>query len=491
MPDVQTPDWVKDAVFYQIFPDRFAKSDTLTKPSNLQPWGASPTYHGYQGGDLIGVVEHLDYLVDLGINAIYFNPVFASGSNHRYHTYDYYHVDRLLGGNAALRKLIDAAHMRGIRVILDGVFNHASRGFFQFHDILENGPDSPYLDWFTVIGWPLRPYGSKNPNYQAWWNLPALPKVNIRTPAVREFIWDVAEHWIKFGVDGWRLDVPGEIDDDAFWQEFRCRVKAANPEAYIVGEVWGEAHRWLRGDQFDAVMNYAIARAALGFFAGETLARRYRPGGFRIRPLAARTFGQEVERMLGLYPWPITQVQLNLLDSHDTARFIHQTGGDWSALRLATLFLMTMPGAPCLYYGTEVGLQGGPDPDCRRAFPWDSTQWDHDLLAWTRRAVALRNTHPSLRHGAYRRVYAHRGVFAFAREDGARAGGPAGKGENMLVVFNSLREPRQVSLPVRGLLAEGPAADLWGGEALTTLDGTLNLSLAPRSAAVFAAPHAG
>lgn len=130
MPDVQTPDWVKDAVFYQIFPDRFAKSDTLPKPSNLQPWGAPPTNHGYQGGDLIGVVEHLDCLVDLGINAIYFNPVFASGSNHRYHTYDYYHVDPLLGGNAALRKLVDAAHARGIRVILDGVFNHASRGFF-------------------------------------------------------------------------------------------------------------------------------------------------------------------------------------------------------------------------------------------------------------------------------------------------------------------------------------------------------------------------
>ena len=158
----------------------------------------------------------------------------------------------------------------------------------------------PYLDWFTVIGWPLRPYGSKNPNYQAWWNLPALPKFNIRTPTVREFTWDVAEHWIKFGVDGWRLDVPGEIDDDAFWQEFRCRVKAVNSEAYIVGEIWGEAHRWLRGDQFDAVMNYAIARSALGFFAGETLDRRYRPGGFRIRPLAARTFGQEVEHMLGL-----------------------------------------------------------------------------------------------------------------------------------------------------------------------------------------------
>ena len=225
MPEVQTPEWVKDAIFYQIFPDRFARSEALPKPGNLQPWGAPPTPHGYQGGDLLGVAEHLDYLADLGINAIYFNPIFASGSNHRYHTYDYYQVDPLLGGNDALRRLLDAAHERGIRVILDGVFNHASRGFFQFHDILENGPESPYLDWFTVRGWPLRPYGSKQPNYDCWWNLPALPKFRTTTPAVREFLWDVACHWVEFGIDGWRLDVPTEIDDDAFWQEFRRRVK--------------------------------------------------------------------------------------------------------------------------------------------------------------------------------------------------------------------------------------------------------------------------
>ena len=205
------------------------------------------------------MAEHLDYLADLGINAIYFNPIFRSGSNHRYHTHDYYQVDPMLGGNAAFRTLLDAAHARGIRVILDGVFNHASRGFFQFHDILENGPDSAYLDWFTMKGWPLRPYGSKHPNYQCWWGLSALPKFNTATPAVREFLWGVAEYWIKFGIDGWRLDVPTEIDDDEFWREFRRRVKAANPEAYIVGEIWHDAQRWLGGDQSDAVMNYPFA----------------------------------------------------------------------------------------------------------------------------------------------------------------------------------------------------------------------------------------
>ena len=390
MSSVQTPDWVRDAVFYQIFPDRFAKSDRVPKASNLQPWGAPPTGHAYQGGDLLGVVERLDYLADLGINAIYFNPIFRSGSNHRYHTHDYFQVDPMLGGNAALRELLDAAHARGIRVVLDGVFNHASRGFFQFHDILENGPESAYLDWFYVEEWPLHPYGGGKANYGAWWGNRALPKLNTDTPAVRRFIWDVARYWIEFGIDGWRLDVPQEIDDDEFWREFRRVVKAANPDAYIVGEIWGEAERWLQGDQYDAVMNYGVGRAALGLFAAETLDREYRPGGFKLMPLRGRAFSHQIERLLALYPEAITQVQLNMLDSHDTARFVNQAGGDRDALRLSLLLLMALPGAPCIYYGTEVGMTGGPDPDCRRAFPWhDEAAWDRDLLDFTRRAIAL------------------------------------------------------------------------------------------------------
>ena len=337
------------------------------------------------------------------------------------------------------------------------MFNHASRGFLQFHDLLENGAESAYVDWFTVLEWPLRPYGSKTPNYAAWWNSPALPKLNTNTPAVREFIFDVARHWLEFGIDGWRLDVPAEIDDDSFWQEFRRVVKRANPEAYIVGEIWGDAQRWLRGDQYDAVMNYGVSRAALGLFGRETFGRDYHPGGFKLVPLGARAFAREVERLMGLYPWEIVQAQLNLLDSHDTARFINQAGGNWQALRQSILFLMTIPGAPCLYYGTEIGMTGGPDPECRRAFPWhDPDSWQVDVLDFTRRAIKLRHEHPALRRGRYVTLYAHEEILAFARQS---------EEEKALVLFNAGPDTRTVTLDVDDLLPDGLHTDVWSGAA--------------------------
>ncbi len=380
MSEPQTPDWVRDAVFYQIFPDRFARSLTVPKPSGLAEWGSTPTIHGYQGGDLVGVVERLDYLQDLGVNAVYFTPIFQSASNHRYHTHDYEKVDPMLGGNAALRRLIDEAHRRGMRIVLDGVFNHASRGFFPFHDILENGQDSAYLDWFTVHKFPLYAYDpDRAPGYASWWGLPALPKFNIQTPAVREFLWGIGRRWIDFGIDGWRLDVANEIDDDDFWREFRHRVRASNPDAYIVGEVWAESRRWLQGDMWDAVMNYLFTRACIAFFIGsevdESELRKtvlHPPG-----ELGAEGFARAIQGLLKLYHPNVTSVMLNLLDSHDMTRFLTLARGDQSALRLATLFQMTYPGAPSIYYGDEIGLSGRHDPDNRRAFPWESRSLGH------------------------------------------------------------------------------------------------------------------
>ena len=416
--EIHTPDWVKHAVFYQIFPDRFARSHRVAhqKRLPLKPWGTDPAEQGFQGGDLYGIVDHLDALADLGVTALYLNPIFASASNHRYHTYDYYAVDPILGGNRALRALLDAAHDRDMRVVLDGVFNHASRGFWAFHHILETGGDSPYIDWFDIDDWPLRPYapGDTPHNYGAWMDIPALPEFNTDHPPVREYLFDVARHWVEFGIDGWRLDVPTEIDDDRFWRQFRDEVRAVNPDAYLVGEIWTEAQRWLQGDQFDAVMNYPRTSAVISFFGGASL-RDWSHPLLSFEALKAPAFADEVERLLDLYDWEVTCAQLNLLSSHDMPRARWIMGGDADALTLAMLFQMTMPGAPCIYYGDEVGMQSAGDPHCREAFPWDAEDWNEAVRRSVQRAAQLRNRYEVLRTGDYETLFAEGAVMAFRR----------------------------------------------------------------------------
>ena len=231
---VDTPAWARDAVFYQVFPDRFASSARVRKAGVAGAVVAPPTFDGYKGGDLLGLAERLDELVDLGITAIYLNPIFSAASNHRYNAYDYLSVDPMLGGDAAFRELLDDAHTRGIRVILDGVFNHTGRGFWPFHHVMEAGGASPYRDWFYLDGDVLahrRGLGAYDDGrdgavparlgYRSWWDLPSLPKLRVEHPDVREYLFSVAEHWLRFGIDGWRLDVPEDIEDETFWPEFR------------------------------------------------------------------------------------------------------------------------------------------------------------------------------------------------------------------------------------------------------------------------------
>jgi len=483
--DPQTPEWVRDAVFYQIFPDRFARSLTVEEPKHLDEWGSPPTYHGYQGGDLIGVVEHLDYLRDLGITALYFTPVFQSASNHRYHTHDYDKVDPMLGGNAALRRLLDEAHGRGMRVVLDGVLNHASRGFFQFHDIMENGPDSAYLDWFTIKGFPLNAYDSQKPlNYQAWWGLPALPKFNTSCPEVREFLWGVGQKWIEFGIDGWRLDVPSEIDDDSFWREFRARVRRSNPDAYIVGEIWTDAERWLKGDMWDAVMNYQFTRACIAFFIGESVNEDdlRKTSLYPVGPSTAEAFRQSIERLLNLYHPNVSSTMLNLLGSHDMARFVTLARGDISALELATTFQMTYLGAPSVYYGDEIGMSGGHDPANRGAFPWHKADtWDTDLLHHFQRLIALRHERPALRRGSVQFHWAKDAVIAMSRHLAD---------ETVIAVFNAGRDTRRLDLPLGSLVPDGTIlAECWTHAAFKFDQATLrDFKLAPRSARIVATP---
>ena len=429
-----TPAWVRDAIFYQVFPDRFASSLRVHKPGVLEPWDAAPTSQGFKGGDLRGIAEHLGYLEDLGVNAIYLTPIFASASNHRYHTYDYLTVDPLLGGDDALRELLDGAHDRGMRVVLDGVFNHTGRGFWPFHHVLEAGAASPYRGWVHLDdarldgGRPLLAYPPPGAppsahGYEAWWGLPALPKLNTDNPEVREYLLGVAEHWLRFGIDGWRLDVPMEIDDEAFWQEFRRRCRAIRPDAYLVGEIWKVAPEWLRGDRFDALMNYPLGEAIMGFAGGSRIdlavVRQHHQYAAHLQPLDAPAFAARVMELAAAYDPDVVAVQLNLLGSHDAPRLRTVLGDDVTGVRLATLLQATLPGAPCIYYGDEVGLRGGNDPGCRGAFPWDETRWEAGLRESVRALLHLRCAEPALRDGPLRVVGADGSALALERGAGA------------------------------------------------------------------------
>jgi len=477
---IQTPDWVKHAVFYQIFPDRFARSkqprQQLLHAPKWEAWSAAPTLQGYKGGDLWGVIEGLDYIQSLGVNAIYFTPIFRSASNHRYHTHDYYQVDPILGGNQAFRELLDAAKERHMKVVLDGVFNHSSRGFFFFHDVLENGPSSPWVDWFRIQGWPLSPYsGDRDANYDGWWGLRALPVFNHDNPDVKAYILEIAEYWLKFGIDGWRLDVPGEVKTPGFWQEFRQRVKAINPDAYIVGEIWGDSRQWLDGTQFDGVMNYLFTGPAIAFTAGDRVVhelvenKEYQP----YPALSAEGYASKIAKLLALYPWEIQLTQMNLLASHDTARLMSIVNGDQASVELATLLLFTFPGAPNIFYGDEVGLAGGLDPDCRRGFPQEA-DWNQELLQIHKQLIAIRNNYKALRIGEYKQLHAQGMLYVMAR---------IWEREELIIAVNA-GDTSETALIDASFLQTQPNQILYGKAEVEWNQGKVSLRLPPRTGCV-------
>jgi neopullulanase len=511
---IDTPAWVRDAVFYQVFPDRLARSLRVAKPGHLEPWDAPPTILGFKGGDLLGVVAHLDRLAALGITALYLNPIFTSASNHRYHTDDYFHVDPLLGGDEAFRELLDEAHARGMRVVLDGVFNHAGRGFWPFHHVVENGSASPYREWFHLDAEVadgrrgLRAYPSEEEveaiviareggglvgtasrrvlGYQAWWDLPALPKLNFDTPEIRELILDVGEHWIRLGIDGWRLDVADEIGED-FWREFRSRVRSASPEAYIVAEIWEPAPQWLTGAHFDATMNYPLLEAIVSFVGGRHLdidvVAEQSTLRDHIAPMDGPAFTVRLAELHALYEPDVTAVQLNLLDSHDTPRLRTMCGEDLDSVRLATLILMTLPGAPCLYYGTEIGMSGRGDPDCRRAFPADPEGWEADPYRWVADLIALRRSSRALRDGVWRALGATAGAVAWLRTFADEA---------FAIVVNAAEEPLDWRLDLPERYGGAEVVALRGGRAVSAVevggeggdDGVLHVRLPAREGIV-------
>ncbi len=402
-----TPEWVQDAIFYQIFPDRFANGDPANDPTNVQPWGAKPTDKGFQGGDLKGILDHFDYLLDLGVNALDLNPIFQATSNHRYNTSDYYLIDTKLGTESDFKSLLDRAHQSDVRVVLDGVFNHCGRGFFAFQDLLENERHSPYLEWFHVRRFPLDAYGDDEAeNFEAWWEIKSLPEFNTDNSQVRQYIFDVAKYWIDQGIDGWRLDVPTEIDDDSFWQKFREVVKGSNPEAYLVGEIWEAAPRWVGEGHFDGLMNYPLRDLLIDLIVkGE---------------ITATEFASGLEDLLNIYPKEHFFTQLLTLGSHDTKRLKTACEGNINYVRLMNIVQFCLPGATHIYYGDEIGLEGGKDPECRGAFPWDEKEWDIDHLRFIRQLIDIRKRLPQLRRGDFKRIMEddQKGLITFSRSLG-------------------------------------------------------------------------
>ena len=399
--DLFVPGWVKNAVFYQIFPDRFANGDPANDPPNTEPWGNTPTSRKHFGGDLQGIIDHLGYLRKLGVNALYLNPIFDAPSNHKYDTRDYLRVDPQFGDTLTLKHLVDACHTHGMHIILDGVFNHTGVQFFAFADVKEKGSLSIYKDWYSFKNFPVAP--ASNPNYDCWWGYGALPRLKTDNPAVRKYLFSVTRKWMELGIDGWRLDVPNEISHE-FWREWRTLVKSFNPDAYIVGEIWDDGTPWLQGDQFDAVMNYRFRNACLDFFVQRT-----------IGPAA---FDETVEEQRQAYPDEVNFALLNLLGSHDTERFLSLCKGNTAVLKLAILLQMTYPGAPMVYYGDEVGMQGGKDPECRGTMVWEKGRQDSTLLKYVRDAIALRKSHRVWTNGTIRGVLRDekQGVYGFLRE---------------------------------------------------------------------------
>ena len=403
---VRVPDWVPRTVWYQIFPDRFCR-DTASQKPNALPWPAAEdavTNNEHYGGTLRGITEKLGYLADLNITGLYLNPVNASPSVHKYDTSDYLNIDPAFGSADDLHTLVKEAHARGIKVMLDGVFNHCGWDFALWQDVVRNGKASPYFDWFIVQEWPFetvaepeceaaasRPSGTngKSGRYSVFAYVDTMPKLNTNNPAVVDYLLNVCETWVRsYDIDGLRLDVANELSH-TFCRQLYRRMRSLKKDFYLLGEIWRSALPWLRGGELDSVMNYPLALCFWKFFYDKTL--------------PALTFEREINAVFTAYPEPVTVGLFNLLDSHDTPRLFTRNGGDVSAVWQQYALLLSLPGSPCIYYGSEVLLAGGNDPDCRRCMPWQAIEAGEyaEPMSMMRQLIALRHTHPAMTASGY------------------------------------------------------------------------------------------
>lgn len=377
----EVPEWAANKVVYQIFPSRYAAS----QPVDKELWYKAPiTFTDNLHGDLRGIIDHLDYIRDLGIDVIYMTPIFKSDSSHKYDTIDYYQIDPSFGTAEDLRELVQKAHQYGMKVVLDAVFNHTGRDFFAFKDILENKEKSKYLDWYFIDKFPLDNESGQAPNFKCFGYYGGMPKLNLKNPEVEKYVTDVACYWLKeCDIDGWRMDVGDEISH-YFWKHFRRAVKAVKKDALIIGEIWHYAGDFLEGDEWDTVMNYPFYLNLIDLLADEKI--------------GVSRFIQNLGYMKGRLNKKCYPLMWNLIDSHDTARFLHLCNNKQKQ-HLAAAFQLLMPGMPMIYYGDELAMPGANDPDCRRGMYWDEEYRDNEMLEWYKRLIQVRRTHACIAEG--------------------------------------------------------------------------------------------
>lgn len=380
----KAPQWVRNTVWYQIFPERFANGDPELNPEGTKTWDSTvhPGRQDFYGGDLQGVLDHLDHLVDLGVNGIYFNPIFKSPSNHKYDTEDYFEIDPHFGDKKLFKKLVDEAHKRGIKVMLDAVFNHIGDQSPQWQDVIKNGKDSKYADWFHINKFPVSYTPTDNfefsndATYETFDYTPHMPKLNTANPEVQEYLLSIATYWIKeFDIDAWRLDVANEIDHH-FWRRFHDATTALKPDFYILGEIWHTSQPWLQGDQFTGVMNYAYTEAIKEHFL--------------THEIDALEMKNKLNQQLMLYNDQADSMMFNVLDSHDTARIKTLAHDDMELVKQIFAFTFVQPGTPSIYYGTEYGMTGENDPDDRKPMVWDENLQDHDMYQFMQHLINVR-----------------------------------------------------------------------------------------------------
>ncbi|MBX9138972.1 MULTISPECIES: glycoside hydrolase family 13 protein [unclassified Clostridium] len=409
----QEINWLQESVVYQIFPDRFCNGDSSIDIEGTSEWGKGRVHRrSIYGGDIRGIITKLNYLDDLGVNLIYLTPIFKSTTNHKYNTQDYFDIDPQFGTLNEAKELVEKAHNLGMKVVFDAVFNHSGSDFFAFEDLIENQQKSKYKDWYFIDSWPVTK--SKNKYYTFANGCDNMPKLNTNNKDVRDYLLSVGEFWIKeVGIDGWRLDVCDEVGHE-FWRAFRKRIKSTKKDAIIIGEIMHEANAFLKGDQLDGIMNYPFKNAIIDFFAKGII--------------SGREFLDIMSENRALYMDSITKQMWNLLGSHDTKRIYTECDGNIDRIKLSIAYQFLYIGVPYIYYGDEIGLSGGDDPNNRKCMNWNKNTQNKEIFDFYRDIINIRKENKVFIYGTFEEVYCENNIIAFKR---------VLNNEETLIIFNN------------------------------------------------------